>query len=105
MTDNVIQFTPAPKGFQLESDGQVIAFANPAHTQTLLHESLAWNDPTLMIRSVVGVARMLLDDTLTEASAIRKGWASLAAARARALELLTIVATLPAPPDGAFETS
>jgi hypothetical protein len=93
----VIPFAPAPKGFDLRSDDQVVAFANPAHPEILLRESLSWGDPTLMIRSVVGVARMLLDDTWTEASAVASGWANLATAPTRGLDLLTIVATLPAP--------
>ncbi len=95
MTARILPF-PARRRATTDSAGEVIVFASLDEVEMLLRDSLNWEDPTLLIRAVCGIARMLLSDSFTEAAAGAGGWASLAAARRRGFDMLQIVASLPA---------
>ncbi|VTU16510.1 hypothetical protein SRS16CHR_01794 [Variovorax sp. SRS16] len=89
MTARIYQF-PDRRRTVTDIDGAAVAFASDGEVRHML--DLA---PDLAPRVVVAVARLLLDESLTEQAARAGGWASLAVARQRGLDLLSLVSEYP----------
>ena len=73
-----------------------IAFRSEADLALLLQQGVQLQDPTAVLRVVVAVASGLLDPALTEQQATAGGWADLATARQRGMDMLAaVVAVFP----------
>lgn len=96
--NNVIQFPQAQEAARsINVDAASLMFVLPHQLREHLVNSLAWPDPTLLIRVYCAVAGGLLQTDLSETEARAMGWASLEAAKDRGLAILELIHTLPPP--------
>lgn len=92
---NIYEFPTAFQSSHINVDWRLLAFESMSEMEGHLRASLTWDDPTLLIRVMCAIARSLLEEDYTATKAIADGWADLATARRRGLDLLSLIAALP----------